>query len=92
MPALSHVAAVGEGGVPLTGGNYSLVVVVALIAVLALAAMVVFRRQVLAAGEGTENMRAIAGAVQEGASAYLRRQFTTLAYFVGLVFVLLFFM
>ena len=37
-----------------------------------------FRRQVLAAGEGTENMQNIAQAVQEGASAYLTRQFRTL--------------
>src|ERR671933_170064 len=90
MPAFSHVAAVGEGGLDLTSGNRTLVAVVAVIAALALGAMVVFRRQVLAAGEGTDNMRTIAGAVQEGASAYLRRQFTTLAGFVVLVFFLLF--
>jgi K(+)-stimulated pyrophosphate-energized sodium pump len=92
MPAFPHVTAVGEGGVSLSGGNVTLVWVVAAIALLALGAMVVFRRQVLAAGEGTEKMQAIAGAVQEGASAYLRRQFTTLAGFVALVFILLFFL
>jgi K(+)-stimulated pyrophosphate-energized sodium pump len=35
-------------------------------------------------------MREIAEAVQEGAAAYLARQFRTLSYFVGIVFVLLF--
>ncbi|MBI4943692.1 MAG: sodium-translocating pyrophosphatase, partial [Actinobacteria bacterium] len=43
-------------------------------------------------GEGTENMKTIAKAVQEGASAYLNRQFKTLVWFVALVFVLLFFL
>ena len=37
-----------------------------------------FRQEVLAAGEGTDNMKNIAQAVQEGANAYLTRQFRTL--------------
>jgi K(+)-stimulated pyrophosphate-energized sodium pump len=45
---------------------------------------------VLAQSDGTEKMREIAGAVQEGAAAYLHRQFQTLSYFVGIVFFLLF--
>ncbi|HEX6578016.1 MAG TPA: sodium-translocating pyrophosphatase, partial [Jiangellaceae bacterium] len=49
-----------------------------------------FRREVLAASDGTEKMRAIALAVQEGAAAYLNRQFRTLAVFVVLVFGVLF--
>jgi K(+)-stimulated pyrophosphate-energized sodium pump len=49
-----------------------------------------FRREVLAASEGTEKMRAIALAIQEGAAAYLSRQFRTLAVFVVLVFGVLF--
>jgi len=51
---------------------------------------VVFRRQVLAADDGTEKMQEIARAVQEGATAYLTRQFKTLALFVVLAFGLLF--
>ncbi len=56
----------------------------------ALAVAAMFRQQVLAAGEGTTAMQTIATAIQEGASAYLARQFRTLAVFVVLVFVLLF--
>src|SRR3954449_1871122 len=89
MPGTTRAAAVGQE-VNLSGGNVTLVVIVAVVALLALAMGFVFRRQVLAAGEGTENMRTIARAVQEGASAYLNRQFRTLVWFVGLVFLLLF--
>ena len=40
--------------------------------------------------EGTENMRSIGQAVQEGAQAYLTRQFKTLAVFAAVAFLLLF--
>ncbi|NED95746.1 sodium-translocating pyrophosphatase [Phytoactinopolyspora alkaliphila] len=76
--------------VSLSGGNLSYVIVVALIALAALVMAALFRREVLAAGEGTENMQKIAQAVQEGASAYLSRQFRTLGIFAILVFALLF--
>ncbi|HMG30059.1 MAG TPA: sodium-translocating pyrophosphatase, partial [Jiangellaceae bacterium] len=61
-----------------------------LVAVAALVMAGLFRREVLAASEGTEKMRAIALAIQEGAAAYLNRQFRTLAVFVVLVFGVLF--
>ena len=48
-----------------------------------------FRRQVLAADPGTEKMQEIGAAVEEGAQAYLARQFKTLSVFVVLVFGLL---
>src|SRR5688572_22390205 len=70
----------------LDGGNLVLVVVVALIALGALGMAAMFRSQVLAAGEGTDNMRTIAQAVQEGANAYLTRQFRTLAVFAAIAF------
>ncbi|MEQ6903566.1 sodium-translocating pyrophosphatase [Nocardioides sp. YIM 152588] len=71
------------------GGNLVLVLVVGLIALAALALAAVFRAEVLAAGEGTENMRRIAQAVQEGANAYLTRQFRTLGIFGAIAFVAL---
>ena len=48
------------------------------------------RAQVLAQDPGTARMQEIAAAIQEGATAYLARQFRTLSVFVALVFVLLF--
>ena len=48
------------------------------------------RAQVLAQDPGTKKMQEIAAAIQEGATAYLARQFRTLSVFVALVFVLLF--
>ncbi len=75
--------------VDLTGTNLILVIVVALIALGALGLAAMFRGQVLAAGEGTENMKNIAHAVQEGANAYLTRQFRTLGIFAAVAFVVL---
>src|SRR2546423_4319135 len=48
-------------------------------AVLALVVGFVLMRGVLAADQGTPAMREIAAAIQEGAMAYLRRQFRTIA-------------
>ncbi|GAA2382784.1 sodium-translocating pyrophosphatase [Streptomyces glaucosporus] len=73
----------------LTSGNRGLVLVIALVAVAALVVAVVLVRQVLAAGEGTDGMKRIAAAVQEGANAYLARQLRTLGVFAAVVFFLL---
>jgi K(+)-stimulated pyrophosphate-energized sodium pump len=72
--------------VHLSGGNLVLVIIVLLIALGALAMAYMFRQEVLAAGEGTDNMKNIAHAVQEGANAYLQRQFRTLAIFAAVAF------
>jgi K(+)-stimulated pyrophosphate-energized sodium pump len=79
----------GSDAAELTGGNFVLVVIVLVISLVALALAMMFRSQVLSAGEGTENMRTIARAVQEGASAYLQRQFRTLGVFAAIAFFLL---
>jgi K(+)-stimulated pyrophosphate-energized sodium pump len=76
-------------GINLSGGNLTIVGVVGVIALIALVMAMIFRREVLAAGEGTANMQEIALAVQEGASAYLARQFRTLALFAVGAFLLL---
>ncbi len=90
MSLVSTSVRSAETAVDLSGGNLTLVSIVGVIALVALAMAVVFRSQVLAAGEGTENMKNIGQAVQEGASAYLGRQFRTLAVFAVIAFALLF--
>jgi K(+)-stimulated pyrophosphate-energized sodium pump len=78
-----------ETAVDLSGGNFVLVLIVAAIAVVALVMAFVFRSEVLAAAEGTDNMKRIAQAVQEGAAAYLTRQFRTLGIFAAVAFFVL---
>ncbi|MFP5346863.1 MAG: sodium-translocating pyrophosphatase [Actinomycetes bacterium] len=94
---LGHIAISAPGvrasaasAVSVTGGNSTIIWVVFVIALVALGMGVLFRQQVLAASEGTSKMQTIAKAVQEGAAAYLNRQFKTLGAFVVLVFLLLF--
>jgi len=78
------------GGLSLTGTHLTYVVIAAVIALVALGFAAALVRAVLATGKGTTNMQEIAGAVQEGASAYLFRQFKTLGVFVVLAVILLF--
>ncbi|MFI5943872.1 sodium-translocating pyrophosphatase [Streptomyces uncialis] len=73
----------------LTDENRLIIMVVAAVALAALVVAGVLVRQVLAAGEGTDGMKRIAAAVQEGANAYLARQLRTLAVFAVAVFFLL---
>jgi K(+)-stimulated pyrophosphate-energized sodium pump len=73
----------------LSGVNLTFVAVVGVIALIALVMAMIFRREVLAANDGTPNMQSIARAVQEGASAYLGRQFRTLSIFAVAAFFLL---
>jgi len=76
--------------IELSGSNMTTVVVVAVIALLALVVAAVLVREVLAAPQGTPKMQEIAGAIQEGATAFLSRQFKTLAVFAVIVFFVLF--
>ena len=73
-----------------SGGDKGILVVVAVVAVFALLVAGYFAREVLRADQGTPKMQDISRAVQEGAAAYLRRQFTTLAPFAVIIFGLLF--
>jgi K(+)-stimulated pyrophosphate-energized sodium pump len=61
------------------------------ISFLALFVAYVLVKQVLAASQGTPKMIEIAKAIQEGAAAYLRRQFRTVGLFVVLLTIFLFF-
>ncbi|THV43374.1 sodium-translocating pyrophosphatase [Glycomyces buryatensis] len=79
-----------EGVGQLTSSNVSLVVLAAALALVALGGAAALVKSILAADTGTDKMREISGAVQEGASAYLRRQFRALGIFVVAAVVLLF--
>jgi K(+)-stimulated pyrophosphate-energized sodium pump len=89
MSAL-HLAVSGEDLASVADGDKGLVYLILLISLVALGFAALFAREVLAAGQGTPKMQEIAKAVQEGAAAYLNRQFKTLAVFAVLVFFLLF--
>jgi K(+)-stimulated pyrophosphate-energized sodium pump len=71
-----------------SGENLALLAIMA-VCLLALVVAFVLVREVLAADQGTEKMREIARAIQEGSRAYLNRQFRTLVVFVALLFFLL---
>ncbi|WP_100498829.1 sodium-translocating pyrophosphatase [Geodermatophilus chilensis] len=73
----------------LSGGDIVLVAIVLAVSLAALAFAAYLIRAVMAADQGTPTMREIAQAVQEGAAAYLRRQFRTLGVFAVIVFLLL---
>jgi K(+)-stimulated pyrophosphate-energized sodium pump len=81
--------ALASGPATVSGSNLTWVIVVAVIALCALGVAGVLVREVLAAGQGSPKMREISLAVQEGAAAYLRRQFRTLGVFVVVIFFVL---
>jgi K(+)-stimulated pyrophosphate-energized sodium pump len=88
-----HVLAAGEGGpIQATFGSFenNSLLVILVVSLLALAFAYYLVREVLAAPEGTDKMKEIAKAIQEGASAYLKRQFTTLGIFLAILTVVLF--
>jgi K(+)-stimulated pyrophosphate-energized sodium pump len=84
----SHVTALPLADI--SSGQKGLVAVIGLIALAALVYAFVLVKEVLKSDQGTPKMQEIAKAVQEGAAAYLNRQFRTLAVFSVIVFVLLF--
>src|ERR1700749_4142821 len=84
----TSLAAAGE--LSFSGKETTYVVVALAIALVALGFAAALVKAVLATGKGTPKMQEIAGAVQEGASAYLTRQFKTLGVFVVIAVILLF--
>jgi len=81
--------ALAGGQATVSGSNLTWVVVVGVIALCALGVAGLLVREVLAASQGSPKMREISAAVQEGAAAYLRRQFRTLGVFVVIIFFVL---
>src|SRR5689334_16773843 len=76
-----HVLA-AEGGYQvfsLQGGEWAILLFSGLTALLAIAVGFYLRTVVLAADQGTPTMIEIAKSIQEGALAYLKRQFRTIA-------------
>ena len=74
-----------EGGYQaftLSGSEWGWLIFAAAVAVIALLLGVVLMRGVLAQEQGTDKMQEIAGAIQEGALAYLKRQFRTIGMIV----------
>src|SRR6266540_176261 len=83
MSSIGTLAA--EGGYQvfhLAGGEWFWLILSAATALLAIVIGFVLRKGVLAADEGTPTMIEIAKSIQEGAMAYLRRQFKTIAVIV----------
>ena len=73
----------------ISGSEKVFVVVIGVVAIAALVFCYGLVREVLKADQGTAKMRDIAKSIQEGAAAYLNRQFRTLAVFSVIVFVVL---
>src|SRR5689334_12399007 len=84
-----HVSALAANPVSVSGSNLTWVIIVAIVGLLALGVAGPLVREVLAASTGTQRMQDISRAVQEGAAAYLRRQFRTLGIFVVIIFFVL---
>ena len=71
-----------EGGwqsFELKGGEWAVLLLSVAAAIMALIVGLILVRKVLAEDEGSPKMREIAAAIQEGALAYLKRQFKTIA-------------
>jgi K(+)-stimulated pyrophosphate-energized sodium pump len=82
-----------EGGYQdfvLKGGEWTVLVLSGVAALTAIAVGFFLVRSVLAADQGTPKMRQIAKAIQEGALAYLKRQFRTIGLIVVPVAVIVF--
>ena len=79
VPASILAAEGGYQVFELKGGEWAVLFLSAAAALLAIAVGFYLVRSVMAADEGSPKMREIAAAIQEGAWAYLKRQFKTIA-------------
>src|SRR5438128_6699231 len=88
-----HVLAQEAGPINVRFGSFenAALWIVLLVSLVALAFAYYLSREVLAASEGTETMKRIARAIQEGSRAYLNRQFRTLGVFLAILAVFVFF-
>jgi K(+)-stimulated pyrophosphate-energized sodium pump len=84
----SHLM-LADNPLAITSGQRGFVFLILAFGILALVYAYVLVREVLKADQGTPKMQEISKAVQEGAAAYLNRQFRTLGVFSIIVFVLL---
>jgi len=90
---MTMTVAAGEGGYQafqLGSGEWLLLILAAAVGAVALVIGLVLARSVLAKEQGTDEMVEIAGAIQEGAIAYLSRQFRTIAVIVVILAVVVF--
>ena len=90
---MGHYLAAGSGGYQaftLRGVDWAWLVFAVACAVVAIATGFLMRRQVLASDPGTPKMLEIAKAIQEGAAAYLKRQFMTIGVVIVPLAVLVF--
>ncbi|HVU60286.1 MAG TPA: sodium-translocating pyrophosphatase [Mycobacteriales bacterium] len=90
VPRAALHTAVTANSAALSHKDLELVAIVGAVALIALVVSAIFAREVLAFDQGTPRMQEISKAVQEGAGAYLSRQFKTLAPFAVIIFGLLF--
>jgi len=90
---MTHLLAAEGGyqGFLLTGAEKTWLVVALVAAVFGIVMGILLMRGVLRADTGTPKMREIAAAIQEGAVAFLRRQFRTIAIVIVPLAVLIFF-
>ncbi len=90
---MTPILAAGKGGYQafeLGSAEWTLLIAAAAVGAVALVLGLVLAKAVLAQEQGTDKMVEIAGAIQEGAIAYLRRQFRTIAVIVVILAVVVF--
>src|SRR6202167_1243675 len=91
MAAMTHLATEGYQAFHLGGGDKAWLYFALAAGLVGILAGLVLIRGVLKADQGTDKMREIARAIQEGAEAFLKRQFRTILLIIVPLAVLIFF-